>query len=199
MTDDLRQESPETTETPEERRDRIYPVVLSEYNPEWPARFREEKHNLEQLICSDDIVGIHHYGSTAVPGLVAKPTIDILLEIAEAADIDRLEAALPASEYICLSGSDLTIPTPPPHLMFLKGYLADGFAERVYHIHVVYPGDHKEIRFRDYLRSYPEAAKEYGQLKRSLITKYEHDRDGYTAAKIELIKTILKQATLTSQ
>jgi len=176
-------------ESPGERRARIYPVVLSDYNPEWPDWFLEEKCRLETLIGSDSIVGIHHYGSTAVPGLVAKPTIDILLEIDPETDIDKFVATLPAPEYIFLSGSGLTIPTPPPHLMFLKGYLDDGFAEKVYHIHVVYPGEHDELRFRDYLQSHPDAAAEYGRLKQSLITEYKHDRDGYTHAKSEFIKS----------
>jgi len=180
-------------ESDEERRARIYPVILSIYNPAWQEWFAEEKANLEQLVGIENITKISHIGSTAVPGLAAKPTVDILLEINEATDINRLTSALPPQEYICLNKEALTMPTPPPHLMFLKGYLSDGFAEKVYHIHVRYPGDWDELRFRDYLITHPETAAEYADLKHSLFKNYEHDRDGYTNAKSEFIKnTIIK-------
>ena len=110
-------------ETDEERQRRIYPVILSEYNPVWPEWFAEEKINLERLIGMENIPRISHYGSTSVPGLTAKPTIDILLEIKNTTNIDNLIAALPESEYICLNENKLTIPTSPLHLLFLKGYL----------------------------------------------------------------------------
>ena len=181
-------------DTDEERHARIYPIILSEYNPAWPEWFAEEKANLEKLIGAGNIARISHYGSTSVPGLLAKPTVDILLEITETANIENLIAALPAPDYICLRGAGLTIPTPPPHLMFIKGYLPDGFAERVDHIHVVYPGDHDELRFRDYLIAHPEIAVEYAALKRMLFQNYEHDRDGYTEAKGAFVRDVVKKA-----
>ncbi|NMA61184.1 MAG: GrpB family protein [Firmicutes bacterium] len=176
------------------RLSKTYPIILSEYNPTWPEWYREEKGNLERLIGTENIKRISHYGSTAVPGLTAKPTIDILLEINETVDIDNLIDALPSEEYICLDEAKLTIPTPPPHLMFLKGYLPHGFAEKVYHIHVVYPGDHDELWFRDYLIAHPEIATEYGTLKRRLFLEYEYDRDGYTEGKGEFVKRITGEA-----
>ena len=180
-------------ETDEERRARIYPIILCEYNPTWREWFAEEKANLERLVGIENIVKISHIGSTAVPGLVAKPTVDILLEIHEDTDIDNLISTLPSSDYICLNEAALTLPTPPPHLMFLKGYLSDGFAEKVYHIHVRYPNDWDELRFRDYLIAHPETAAEYADLKHSLFKNYEHDRDGYTNAKSLFVKnTIIK-------
>ena len=181
-------------ETDEERRARIYPIILSEYNPAWPDWYAEEKINLERLIGKDNIVRIGHFGSTAVPGLMAKPTVDILLEINETANIDKLIAALSSPDYICLNEAALTVPTPPPHLRFIKGYLNDGFAEKVYHIHVRYSGDWDELYFRDYLISHPETAAEYAKLKRKLFKDYEHNRDGYTDAKGVFIKGITKTA-----
>ena len=181
-------------ETEEELHARIYPIILCEYNPAWPEWFTEEKANLERLISAESIARINHYGSTSVPGLLAKPTIDILLEINESTDVNKLIASMPSPDYICLSGAGLTMPTPPPHLTFIKGYLSDGFAERVYHIHVVYPGDHDELRFRDYLIAHPETAAEYAELKRGLFQEYEHDRDGYTEAKGEFVRKIVQKA-----
>jgi GrpB-like predicted nucleotidyltransferase (UPF0157 family)/ribosomal protein S18 acetylase RimI-like enzyme len=180
----------------DERRARIYPIILSEYNPAWPEWYTEEKANLERLIDADSIVSINHIGSTAVPGLMAKPTVDIILEINETTDLDKLAATLPSPEYICLSGAGLTIPTLPPHLRFIKGYLTNGFAEKVYHIHLRYPGDNDsrdKILFRDYLIAHPEAADEYTRLKRNLFNEYEHNRDGYIEAKSAFVQEIIKK------
>jgi len=185
-------------ETDQERRSRLYPIILNEYNPAWPAWYAEEKANLERLIDADSIVRIHHFGSTAVPGLTAKPTIDILLEINKDADLDRLIAALSPPDYIYLKEESApTIFTPRLHLMFLKGYLADGFAEQVYHIHTVWPGGWSErLRFRDYLTDHPETAAAYAELKRSLLKDYKNNRDGYTDAKGAFIREVTEQALL---
>ena len=184
-------------ETDEERRARIYPVVLSEYNPAWLDWFLEEKAILTRLVGAENICHISHIGSTAVPGLTAKPTIDIILEVNDATDLGKLFATLSTPEYICLSGAELTMPTPPPHMTFIKGFLPDGFAEKVYHIHVRYLDDndtHEKLLFRDYLITHPEAATEYAKLKRRLFKDYEHNRDGYTEAKGAFIKKIIGKA-----
>ena len=180
--------------TTDEGRAKLYPIILSEYNPAWPDWFAEEKADLERMIGADNIARIEHYGSTAVPGLLAKPTIDILLEINKDTDINRLISDMPLSEYICLYGPALTMPTPPPHLVIIKGYTPTGFAEKVYHIHVRYPDDPDELYFRDYLIAHPEAAGEYASLKRWLSQNFKYDRDGYTAAKSEFIKGITQKA-----
>ncbi|MDR0325173.1 MAG: GrpB family protein [Oscillospiraceae bacterium] len=168
------------------KRARLYPIILSDYNPAWPEWFKEEKAILERLVGAEHITRISHYGSTAVPGLLAKPTVDILLEIKEDTDIEKLIAALSTPEYICLNPP--SIPSQPPHLMFLKGYTPTGFAEKVYHIHVRYPGDWEELRFRDCLIANPHIAAEYAALKLRLLCDYENDRDGYTNAKTEFIR-----------
>jgi GrpB-like predicted nucleotidyltransferase (UPF0157 family) len=119
--------------------------------------------------------------------------VDIILEINETTDLDKMTAALSSPQYICLNEAALTVPTPLPHLRFIKGYLPNGFAEKVYHIHVVYPGDgdsRDKILFRDYLVSHPEAVAEYAELKRKLFKDYEHDRDGYTEAKGTFITSL---------
>lgn len=179
-------------ETDEERQSKIYPIILSEYNPAWAEWFMEEKTNLERLIGVENIARISHFGSTSVPGLAAKPTVDILLEISESTNADNLITALSSPEYICLNPPD--VPTAPPHLMFLKGYLPDGFAEKVYHIHVRYLGDPDEFYFRDYLIAHAEVAAEYAELKRRLFQDYERDRGGYTEAKTNFIRSITRKA-----
>lgn len=176
----------------DEERARLFPVILSPYNPAWPQWFSEEKEILLRLIGPDNIVRVSHYGSTSVPGLMAKPTVDILLEIAEGTDIKGLIASLPYPEYICLNPP--TMPSEPPHLVFLKGYTSTGFAEKVYHIHVRYPGDWNELHFRDYLITHPETAAEYAALKSRLLKDFKYNRDGYTEAKAAFIRAITGQA-----
>lgn len=70
-----------------------------------------------------------------------------------------------------------------------KGYTPNGFASRVFHLHIRLPGDHDELYFRDYLRENAETAKEYEALKLSLWKAFEHDRDGYTKAKGGFVQT----------
>ena len=175
----------------DEERAKLFPVVLSEYNLAWPQWYAEEEELLIRFIGAERIIRVSHIGSTAVPGLIAKPTIDILLEIDKGTDIEKLIVALPESEYICLRQQ-----TIPSHdiAVFYKGYTATGFAERVYHIHVRYPGDWDEPHFRDYLIANPEEAKAYAALKQRLVAQFEHDRDGYTKAKGALIKTMTMRA-----
>ena len=175
----------------DEERAKLYPIILSEYDPAWPEWYAEEKEKLIRLIGDENIVRIIHIGSTAVPGLTAKPTIDILMEIAENVDIEKLADALPGDEYICLR--EQTIPTSD-RVLFLKGYTDAGFAEKAFHIHVRSPGDWDEIYFRDYLIAHPEAADAYATLKRGLKEKYEFDRDGYTNVKSEFVKDITNRA-----
>ena len=181
-------------ETDQERRTRIYPIILSKYNPAWSKWYAEEKENLERLIGKSNIVRISHYGSTAVPGLTAKPTVDILLEIAETTCIEELMTLMP-NEYICLRKENNPIPEHDK-VMFLKGYTDTGFADRVFHIHVRNPGDWEELYFRDYLIAHPEVAAEYAELKRNLLIDYEHNRDSYTAAKGSFIKEYTKKGLI---
>ena len=173
-------------------------IILSEYNPAWPDWFVEEEAILTRLIGVDNIYCISHIGSMAIPGLAAKPIVDIILEVNETTDLDKLTAALSSPEYICLSGAGLTMPTPPPHMTFIKVYLHDSFDEKVCHIHVRYPNDNdtqEKLLFRDYLIAHPEAATEYAKFKRRLFKYYEHNRDSYTKAKDAFIKEIIGKAS----
>lgn len=180
-------------ETDEQRRSRIYPIILSTYNPEWPEWYEEEKANLERLIGAENISRISHFGSTSVPDLTAKPTVDILIEIKNDTDLEALIAALPSQDYICLrqEGNSLS---EHDLVMIIKGYLSDGFAEKVYHIHVRHAADWDELQFRDYLIAHPETAAEYAALKRGLFANYERDRDGYTDAKGAFILKVTEMA-----
>lgn len=142
------------------------------------------------MIGREHVVRISHIGSTAVEGLLAKPTIDILLEIEEGYDLDDLISELEREGYIY----ERQPKKPPPHMMFMKGYTLNGFAEQVYHLHVRYPGDWDELYFRDYLKRHRETAEEYGRLTIVLQKKFEHDRDTYTAEKTDFVRQWTKKA-----
>ncbi|MDD2207161.1 MAG: GrpB family protein, partial [Aminobacterium sp.] len=161
----------------------LFPIILKEHNPEYARWYLEEKLNIMRIVKEENIERINHIGSTSVQGLVAKPTIDILLEIRKRCDSNFLIHLLENNEYIFFPQPD----NPPPHMMFMKGYTLKGFAERVFHLHVRYLGDWNELYFRDYLLTHANVAEKYGRLKERLKKEYEHDRDKYTEAKTEFI------------
>ena len=168
----------------------LFPIILSEYRAEWAKFYEQEKDTIISALGTKNISRINHIGSTSVPGLIAKPTIDILLEIPTDADIPSLTAALISAGYICNTQPN----NPAPHLMFMKGYTPQGFRGQAVHLHVRFPGDWDELYFRDYLRSHPETAKSYGKLKQNLQLRYEHDRDAYTEAKTDFIQEATRLA-----
>lgn len=174
----------------DEERWRLFPIILSNHQTSWEKCFLDERTVLEPIIGSANIVRINHIGSTAVPGLIAKPTVDILLEITEETDIPGLVSRMQEVGYRCVPQDD----KPAPGLMFTKGYTEAGFKGQVYHIHVRYKGDWDEPHFREYLLTHPEAAVEYGQLKQDLAVKYKYHRDAYTAGKTAFIKRITNLA-----
>lgn len=175
--------------TDEERWAR-FPILLSEHQDTWQEEYRKEQQLIRNAVGQENITRISHIGSTAVPGLIAKPTIDILLEIAPDTNVAKLITALVATGYIC----DKQPSRPAPHLMFMKGYTPQGFRGQAFHLHVRYPGEWDELYFRDYLQTHPETAKAYGKLKQELLVKYKHNRDAYTEAKTDFIRQVTSLA-----
>jgi GrpB-like predicted nucleotidyltransferase (UPF0157 family) len=168
----------------------LFPIILIVHNPMWVEGYSKEKSVLAQAVGIQNIVRMNHIGSTAIPNLIAKATIDILLEIQDDTDIDRLISNMQSVGYIYSEQPN----NPAPHMMFMKGYTPQGFEGQVFHVHARYSGDWDELYFRDYLLAHPETADEYGTLKLELKKEYEHDRDGYTYAKTDFIKRITKLA-----
>lgn len=157
----------------------LFPIVLTEYNPDWQLWASEEIARLYRIMTPIDCT-LHHIGSTAINGIWAKPIIDIILAVNDISCFATVKSLLQRAGYICMSQSI-------NRMSFNKGYTPEGFAENVYHVHVRIKGDVDEIYFRDYLIAHLEIAKEYELLKLSLWKKFEHDRDGYTQAKTDFI------------
>lgn len=168
----------------------LFPIILKEHNPKYKEWYESEEQQLLSCNKNQDIKRISHIGSTAVEGLIAKPTIDILLEVGKYCDITKLIESLKVKNWGLMSSAY----EPDLRLAFNKGYTPDGFAEKVYHLHIRYSGDWDELYFRDYLLDHPDVAIQYGNLKLSLWKEFEHNRDGYTAAKTEFITRYTQKA-----
>lgn len=168
----------------------LFPIILKEHNPEYSSWYLEEKESLVHIVGKNNIARINHIGSTSVKGLIAKPTVDILLEVNNDCEVEALKEKLSNNGWILMSCSN----DPELRMVFNKGYTKYGFAEKVFHLHLRYFNDWNELYFRDYLRLNKEVADEYGKLKLSLKDKYEHNRDGYTEAKTEFIMKYTKVA-----
>ncbi len=163
----------------------LFPIELVPHNEHWKEWAKDEISILSKLL-SDFQPPINHIGSTAIPGIYAKPIVDILVEIPEGSDWNEARKILESAGYICMSASD-------SRMSFNKGYTPEGYAEKVYHIHLHPYGDNDEIFLRDYLSSHLEAAKAYESLKLSLLPAYRNNRDAYTEAKTHFVKDIMSR------
>ena len=156
-----------------------FPIILTAHKDCWSEWYAEEEKRLVGLLPWSD-VKIHHIGSTAVNGIWAKPIIDILVEIPASLPMDSVKKLLLQNGYTCMFEEQSRI-------SFNRGYTSDGFAEKVFHLHLRVAGDNDELYFRDYLKDNPLVARQYEELKLSLWKKFEHNRDGYTLAKTSFI------------
>ena len=160
------------------------------YDPSWPARFEQERALLSEALGDHVVSGIHHVGSTAVPGLDAKPVIDILVGVAD------LPSSRPCIDLLAECGY-VHAPYRPDQMHWL---CKPDPSRRTHHLHLVPAGSARfrdELAFRDHLRSHPDTARGYVALKRELAARFEHDREGYTTGKAEFIRAALEAARST--
>ena len=179
--------SPSSEEMSLEELWQLFPIFLREHQDEWKEWYEEERLRLLSFLPEHQIVRLSHIGSTSVETIWAKPIVDILLEIPKETDMVVVKDLLLQNGYLLMSESK-------GRMSFNKGHTPSGFAERVFHLHLRYEGDHDELYFRDYLQEYPAVAKDYEKLKLSLWKQYEHNRDAYTDSKTDFIKKYTKEA-----
>lgn len=163
-------------------------IELVPSKADWPRRFEEEAARLRAIIPPDLLLDLEHIGSTAVPGLAAKPVIDMLAIVTDLeAAKTRLVAPLEAAGYTFRDRGPDT-----DRLFFVKG-LPPSAPHRTHHLHIMEegPGALKHLAFRDYLRDHPEEAGRYAALKQDLATRFRDDREAYTEAKGGYIEEIL--------
>lgn len=168
---------------------RLFPIILSEPRPEWGEIYRREKEVLESAVPRHRIRRLSHFGSTSVPGLTAKPTIDILLEVSPDSFVLEVPSLLEKCGYREMHRDEARM-----RLVLVKGYTEKGFRGQAFHLHVRPWRDWDELYFRDYLAAHPEEAEKYAALKRSLKEQFEFNRDAYTEGKTELISAMTRRA-----
>ncbi len=158
-------------------------IVIADYDPGWPRRFEAEQRRVVDAL-RETAIRVEHVGSTAVPGLAAKPIIDVLVTV-ECPDDDQIVA--PALEA---AGYQLRV-REPGHRMFRT-------PARDVHVHVWGDSDPEVLRllrFRDRLRESPEDRRVYEQLKRDLARREWPDTNYYAEAKSDVIESILSRAS----
>ena len=165
-------------------------IILVPYRQEWAETFRLHRERVAAALGSGAL-GIDHIGSTAVPGLDAKPIVDMLVVVADSADEDSY---LPTME-ICGYALRVREPDFEEHRMFRT-------PERDVHVHVLSEGSpeiERYLRFRDALRATPFLRARYQELKRSLVAQGPQDMNAYARAKSEFIEAILRWSMRTDR
>ena len=163
------------------------PIEVVDYDRDWPRQYVAERDRIDAAI-GDVALAIEHVGGTAVPGLPAKPVIDLMVGVE---DIERAGPAVAGLinlgyEYVPELESQL-----PDRRYFRRG------SPESHHVHMVpvssdYWAEH--LLFRDYLRTHPQAAEEYGKLKLGLAGRHRLDRDAYRAGTVPFIDTVVAAA-----
>ena len=165
-------------------------VRVLPYDRAWKTAFEAIKSELESAV-GDLVISIEHVGSTSVEGLSAKPCIDIdvviedygvfeevVRRLAEIGYIHEGDLGIPDREAFCYSGK--------PHLMTHHLYVCPRYSREL----------HRHITFRDYLRSHPEAVKQYGAVKEEAARLFPNDIEGYIAHKTTCIEQLYRQCGL---
>ena len=161
-------------------------VRIADYNPQWIDCFVEQRDAVAEALRPWLAAAVEHVGSTSVPGLPAKPIVDVLAPVA---DLDDREAMVEA-----LSRRGWLYWPDDPHADSRLWFLRPDPARRTHHLHVVAHGHPREqavIAFRDALRRDRELAAEYADLKETLAREHRHDRDAYTNGKASFVARVL--------
>jgi GrpB-like predicted nucleotidyltransferase (UPF0157 family) len=171
-------------------------VARAAYDTRWPELFRKERDHLVACLPAYLLGRIEHFGSTAVPGLIAKPIVDMLVEVTDlnAARV-QIPPILEAQGYDYFWRPTYGDDGPPFYAWFIKR--DPGTGNRTHHLHKVeahFVEHWERLLFRDYLIEHPEVAKEYACLKTRLASAFPKDRIAYTRGKTEFIGKVMEKA-----
>jgi len=161
-------------------------IEVIPYDSNWLKEFKIEASRIKPLF-SGNFIAIHHIGSTAVPGLSAKPTIDIILEVCNIDLVDACNDAMAGLGYEALG----------EYGIFGRRLFIKGEEKRTHHVHTFQTGNteiHRHLCFRDYLIAHPEDAKNYAELKIRLAKEFSNNREAYVENKHEYIKRLEQKA-----
>ena len=162
-------------------------IVIVPYDPCWPAMYRAEAAQLSAIF-GPELISIHHIGSTSIPGLSAKPIIDMMPLVRNIERVARFDSAMIQLGYEPMGENGI-----PGRRYFVRG----GDLHRTHHVHTYAAGNPEVARhldFRDYLIAHPEEAQEYTRIKQQLARQFPHDIDSYMAGKDVFIKEIIQKA-----
>lgn len=168
-------------------------IAIVAYNIDWPRFFEEEKSNLERILPKEIIRRIEHFGSTAIPGISSKPIIDMLVEVSSLDETKKKIVPILEKKGYEYYWRPTIGNKPPYYAWFIK---RDTRGNRTHHIHMVERNSKlwDRLYFRDYLRKFPDKAKEYSFLKVKLSKKYPNDRIAYTKSKTKFIVATTEEA-----
>ncbi|WP_376795922.1 GrpB family protein [Thermogemmatispora sp.] len=164
-------------------------VILVDYDPGWPLEYAAERQRLAEAL-SPWLVAIEHIGSTSVPGLAAKPIIDIMVAVGALSQAAHCIEPLHTLGYAYQPEVERFIPERR-YFRKLRG------EQETHHLHLVEydsPFWRRHLLFRDYLRSHPATAQEYARLKRELAVRFPEDVAAYTEAKTAFIRRVEAEA-----
>ena len=165
-------------------------VEVVPHNPAWRDVFEVEA-DLIANILGDNVAAIHHIGSTAIPNIYAKPIIDILVAVADMTRVDDRNLAMESLGYEAMGEFGI-----PGRRYFRK---CNRFGTRTHHVHTFEVGSaqiDRHLAFRDYMRTHPDEARQYSELKQKLAERYPQDIEGYMDGKDGLIKDMDKKAAV---
>jgi len=161
-------------------------VVVTDYNSLWPGMFETEAKKLRDVF-GEELTVVHHIGSTSVPGLKAKPIIDIMPLVRNIEVVHKFDDKMIALDYEPMGEFGITE----------RRYFRKGGDVQSYHVHVFELGSRgaeRHLAFRDFLREHKDAALKYGELKATLANRFPHDIQAYIAGKNNFIKDLEQKA-----
>lgn len=162
-------------------------IIVKKYDTSWPAKYEAEAKAIAEIL-GDELVAIHHIGSTSVPGLSAKPIIDIMPVVKNIEAVDRFSAQFEALGYEVMGEYGICG----------RRYFRKGGDDRTHHVHVFEESNRLDIdrhlAVRDFLRTHPDDAKAYGELKTKLAAEFPKDIEGYCDGKDEFVKSLERRA-----
>lgn len=162
-------------------------IKVVDYNQDWSSEYQKEEQSIRTFL-QVELVNSFHIGSTSVPGLKAKPIIDILLVVNDINKLDTFSSEFQDNGYEVMG----------EYGIIGRRYFRKGGDNRTHQIHAFQYNNIEEIErhlvFRDYLRKHPEVCMQYGELKSQLAKQYPNDIDGYSDGKYDFVKKVEKDA-----
>jgi GrpB-like predicted nucleotidyltransferase (UPF0157 family) len=162
-------------------------VVLVDHDPKWHEMATEEARRVSDAL-GPEVIAIHHIGSTAIPGIRAKPVLDFLVYVRDLEALDANRGKLEAVGYV--ARGEFGIPGR-------RYYVKDTHGKRTHQLHCFLDGDPEGERhrlFRDYLRAHPDEASAYERLKMDMALRFGNDTNVYADAKTDYIRGVERKA-----